>query len=183
MRKVKDIHNNHRAGSGNVVEQGGGVTPQPLVSPFKYYKFRLLEHVREFFFLYSSIASLYTLIPSVLARSLFRALHWASAPSEVTPRWLTPTYLLVRLNHSCPMSRACLSLRGTIRARNGLSLLVKQISKSNYTNRYSQLSSRRQPRHTLQLWYDLLPGRWIDRRKDVKNGKHVGDCQPCSCIC
>ena len=46
------------------------VTPQPLVSPFKYYKFRLLEHVREFFFLYSSIASLYTLIPSVLARSL-----------------------------------------------------------------------------------------------------------------
>ena len=49
---------------------GRDVTPQPLVSPFKYYKFRLLEHVLEFFFLYSSIASLYTLIPSVLARSL-----------------------------------------------------------------------------------------------------------------
>ena len=28
-----------------------GVTPQPLVSPFKYYKFRLLEHVLEFFLL------------------------------------------------------------------------------------------------------------------------------------
>ena len=43
------------------------VTPQPLVSPFKYYKSQLLEHVWELFFLYLSIASLYTLIPSVLA--------------------------------------------------------------------------------------------------------------------
>lgn len=44
--------------------------PSHLSASSKHHKFYILEHVQEFFFLYLSIASPYTLIQSVLAQLL-----------------------------------------------------------------------------------------------------------------